>query len=73
MACPVTCADETSKQPIAETQVPITLKPGQTVPYDHEYERNGTANPFMIFAPLKEWRHVKVTDRHTAIDRTATD
>jgi predicted SAM-dependent methyltransferase len=22
----------------------------------------------MVFAPLEGWRHVKVTDRHTAID-----
>jgi hypothetical protein len=35
---------------------------------DHEYERNGTANLFMMFAPLEGWRHVKVTDQHTAID-----
>jgi DDE superfamily endonuclease len=29
---------------------------------------NGTANIFMMFAPLEGWRHVKVTDRHTAVD-----
>ena len=23
---------------------------------------------FMMFAPLEGWRHVKVTDRHTAVD-----
>ena len=32
------------------------------------YERNGTANLFMMFAPLEGFRHVKVTDRHTALD-----
>ena len=31
-------------------------------------ERNGTANLFMMFAPLEGWRHVEVTDRHTAVD-----
>ena len=31
-------------------------------------KRNGTANLFMMFAPLEGWRHVKVTDRHTAVD-----
>ena len=36
--------------------------------HDYEYERNGVANLFMVFAPLEGWRHVKVTDRHTAID-----
>ena len=30
--------------------------------------RNGVANLFMVFAPLEGWRHVTVTDRHTAID-----
>jgi len=25
-------------------------------------------NLFMLFAPLEGWRHVEVTDRHTAID-----
>ena len=28
----------------------------------------GTANLFMMFAPLEGWRHVKVTDRRTAVD-----
>ena len=37
-------------------------------PHRYEYERNGTANLFMLFAPLEGWRHVEVTDRHTAID-----
>ncbi len=35
---------------------------------DYEYEHNGTANLFMLFAPLEGWRHIKVTDRHTAVD-----
>ena len=29
---------------------------------------NGTANLFMMFAPLEGWRRVKVTNRHTALD-----
>ena len=66
--CPVVCLDETSKQLIAETRVPIPAKPGQPVRHDYEYERNGTANLFMMFAPLEGWRHVEVTDRHTAVD-----
>ena len=35
---------------------------------EDEDERNGTANLFMLFAPLEGWRHVEGTDRHTAID-----
>lgn len=65
---PLICLDETSKQLIAETRVPIAAKPGRPGRHDYEYRRNGTANLFMMFAPLKGWRHVKVTDRHTALD-----
>jgi hypothetical protein len=62
------CLDETSKQLIAETRIPIPMKRGRPARVDYEYERNGTANLFMLFAPLEGWRHVEVTDRHTAID-----
>jgi hypothetical protein len=65
---PLVCLDETSKQFLAETQVPIPMKPGRPARCDYEYERNGIANIFMMFAPLEGWRHVKVTDRHTAVD-----
>jgi len=65
---PVVCLDETSKQLIAETRVPIPAKLGHPKRYDYEYQRNGTANLFMMFAPLEGWRHVEVTDRHTAVD-----
>ena len=66
--CPLVCLDETSKQLIEETRTPIAAKKGQTARCDYEYQRNGVANLFMMFAPLEGWRHVKVTDRHTAID-----
>jgi len=65
---PLVCLDETSKQLIAETRMPIAAKPGRPGRHDYEYQRNGTANLFMMFAPLEGWRHVKVTDRHTAVD-----
>jgi hypothetical protein len=57
---PLVCLDETSKQLLAETRVPIPMKPGRPARCDYEYERNGTANLFMMFAPLEGWRHVKV-------------
>jgi DDE superfamily endonuclease len=66
--CPLVCLDEASKQLITETRVPIPAEPGRVARYDYEYERNGTANLFMLFAPLEGWRHVEVTDRHTAVD-----
>ena len=36
------------------------MKPGHPARHDYEYERNGTANLFMMFAPLEGFRHVKV-------------
>jgi hypothetical protein len=36
------------------------MKAGRPARFDCEYERNGTANLFMMFAPLGGWRHVKV-------------
>ena len=65
---PLVCLDETSKQLIIETRRPQPMKPGQPARVDYEYERNGTANLFMLFAPLEGWRHVKVTDRRTGLD-----
>ena len=65
---PLVCLDETSKQLIAETRAPIPMRAGRPARFDYEYERNGTANLFMLFAPLEGWRHVEVTDRHTAVD-----
>ena len=47
------CLDELSKQLIAETSVPIAVGPGHPARHDYEYERNGTANLFMMFAPLE--------------------
>ena len=65
---PVVCLDETSKQLIKETRMPIPAKSGRPARHDYEYERNGTANLFMLFAPLEGWRHVEVTGRRAAVD-----
>ena len=50
---PLVCLDETSKQLIAETRAPIQRKEGRPARFDYEYERNGTVNLFMRFAPLE--------------------
>ena len=50
---PLVCLDETSKQLIIDTRAPIPAKPGQPARHDYEYERNGVANLFMVFAPLE--------------------
>ncbi len=65
---PVVCLDETSKQMIAETRAPVPAAPGRKARHDYQYERNGVAHLFMMFAPLEGWRRVKVADRHAAAD-----
>ncbi len=65
---PVVCMDETNKQLIAETRVPLPAQPGQPERYDYEYERHGTSNLFMFVEPLGGWRRVAVTDRRTKVD-----
>ena len=65
---PVGCMDETSKQLVKETRVPMAAAPGRVQCYDYEYERNGVANLFMFCEPLRGWRRVEVTDRRTKVD-----
>lgn len=65
---PLVCLDEQSKQLIKETRTPVPAAPGRVARHDYEYERNGTANLFMMFAPLEGWRRVKVTERRTRLD-----
>lgn len=67
-ARPKVCFDETSKQLIAETRLPLPMAPGTPERVDYEYERKGTANLFLVTEPLTGWRHVDVTDRRTKHD-----
>jgi DDE superfamily endonuclease len=60
--------DETSKQLIAETRVPLPPKPGTLARYDYEYQRNGTCNLFMFCEPQAGWRHIAVTAQRTMLD-----
>lgn len=65
---PVICIDEATKQLVKETQVPIPAAVGQPERVDYEYERNGTANLFMVCEPMVGWRRVAVTQQRTAVD-----
>lgn len=65
---PVVCLDEATKQLVKETIAPLPAQPGQPQRVDYEYERNGTANLFMLCEPMVGWRRVEVTERRTAID-----
>ena len=65
---PMICFDETSKQLIEDTRLPLPASPGQILRYDYEYTRHGTRNLFLFFEPLAGWRHVEVTERRTKLD-----
>lgn len=67
-ARPLVCFDETNKQLIEETRLPLPMKPGQVQRYDYEYRRNGTRNLFLFFEPLAGWRHIEVTEHRTKLD-----
>lgn len=60
--------DESPKQLIKETRLPIPMKPGQEARIDFEYERCGVANIFLASEPLGGKRFVEVTERKTKID-----
>lgn len=65
---PVVCMDESCKQLIGETKVPVPAAPGHPKLVDDEYVRNGVAEIFMEVEPLGGKRHVEATERRTKID-----
>jgi hypothetical protein len=62
---PVVCLDEGGKQLIGELRPALPVRPERPRREDYEYQRNGTANLFLLFEPLRGWRHVEVTERKT--------
>ena len=68
-AIPQVCMDETSKQLISETRVPIPMAPGRPVRYDDEYVRHGVAAVFLFVEPLTGQCHATATAQRTAADR----
>ena len=65
---PLVCFDESNKEQHIEVVAPLPMESGQPQRYESTFERNGVSNMFMFFAPLHNWRHVKVTDRRTNAD-----
>jgi len=60
--------DESPKQLIAETKIPIAAPPGNVARHDYEYKRCGVCNIFMASEPLAGKRIVKITERKTKND-----
>ena len=67
-ARPVVCLDETSKQLLEHTRMPVPAKPGALARVDDEYKRCGTANIFAAVEPLTGWCLVQATDHRTNLD-----
>lgn len=65
---PQVCFDERPVQLLGDTYAPMPMHKGQVRRYDYEYEREGTANLFMMVQPLSGWRMVKTTQRRTKVD-----
>jgi hypothetical protein len=65
---PVVCMDESPKQLIGETKVPIPASKGQPARHDFEYVRHGVCNIFLACEPLSGKRMVTITERKTKRD-----
>ena len=65
---PVVCMDESPKQLISETKVPIPVSIGRSARYDYEYKRCGVCNIFLACEPLAGKRLVTVTESKTKKD-----
>lgn len=65
---PVVCMDETPRQLIKETRMPIRITSRRLERHDYEYERCGVCTIFMASEPLAGKRTTKVTGRRTKSD-----
>jgi DDE superfamily endonuclease len=65
---PMVCMDESPKQLIKETRLPIEMKSGREARADYEYERCGVCNIFVVCEPLVGKRFVEITDTKTKND-----
>lgn len=65
---PLVCFDEAGKDLKAHTRDPQPMAPGRVAREDSEYERGGSRNLFLSYAPHEGWRAITVTERRTASD-----
>jgi len=65
---PVVCMDESPRQLIRETRLPLPGQPGMVERHDYEYERCGVCNIFMAVEPLAGKRIVQIKERRTKTD-----
>ena len=67
-ARPLVCVDETSKQLLEHTRLPIAATRGVSARVDDEYKRCGTANIFVAIEPLTGDALIDVTERRASVD-----
>lgn len=65
---PVLCMDEMPKQLLAQTQQPLPCQVGQPAREDYEYQRQGVADLFIVFEPLRGKRFVEVTEKRRRLE-----
>jgi hypothetical protein len=65
---PVVCMDESPRQLIRETRLPLAAGRARAERHDYEYERCGVCNVFMAVEPLAGKRTVRITERKTKTD-----
>jgi hypothetical protein len=65
---PVVCFDEMPVQLLGEVVAPLPMKEGQSLRFDYEYEREGTAVLLVAFEPLTGKRIVETSKRRTKAD-----
>jgi hypothetical protein len=65
---PLVCMDESPRQLIRATRLPLPAVSGRPKREDYEYERCGVCNLFMAVEPLAGKRFVRVTERKTRQD-----
>ena len=65
---PVVCMDESPKQLIGETRIPIPASRGIPARHDYAYRRCGMCNIFLACEPLAGKRMVAITERKTKQD-----
>lgn len=65
---PWICMDEMGKNLVKDKYPPVPAKPGQVAREDYSYEKEGRANLFIVYEPLKGSRLLKVTEQRTKKD-----
>jgi transposase len=65
---PIVCFDELPVQLLGEVVAPLPMKQGQSLRFDYEYERVGTAVLLVAFEPLTGKRIVETSKRRTKAD-----